>query len=143
MKRVTFVALAALTATGCTATGGRSPEIVADLNKAFADCRATSKTHVARARYQNAAIDRYQRPYLRPRDQDLVNLLEAQRVAIAERVDAGTITQIEAEAEYAQDFAAANSESGRRTTNAQIAGAAMLATMPLTCTTFGATTNCY
>jgi hypothetical protein len=122
----TLVSAAALA--GCMPTGP-SPEAIASAKQEILACYRVSKTHVAAARCQNAVLARFSQG-------DLANVVATERVAIAEKQDAGTLTQAEAEAELAKVIASTNSEAQQRS-------AAMAASMPISCTSVGATTTCY
>ena len=124
MKRVLLAAAAALAMAGCMPSGP-SPEALASQNKAYAECQARSKTAVELVRCQNVAYDRYSRPYVR--DPDIMTLIQARRLAIAEKVDRGQITPAESEAEAAAVAAEGNTEIQRRTAQADAAAAAIWA----------------
>ena len=124
MKRVLLATAAALAMAGCMPSG-MSPEAVASQNKAYAECQARSKTAVELVRCQNVAYDRYSRPYFR--DPDIATLIQARRLAIAEKADRGQITSAEAEAEAAAVAAEGNTEIQRRTAQADAAAAAVWA----------------
>jgi hypothetical protein len=66
----------------------------------------------------------------------LANAIDTERVAIAEKQDAGAMTQAQAEAAMARVIADTN-------TAAQQRSAAVAASMPESCTSIGATTTCY
>jgi hypothetical protein len=76
------------------------------------------------------------------RDMDLLDAYGAQREVIAERLDHGQISETEANAEIATTRALINSEMQQRAASRAATTAAILSTMPVTCTTFGATTTC-
>jgi hypothetical protein len=122
-------ALFALPLAGCMPTGP-SPEAIASARQEILACYRASKTHVAAARCQNSVLAR-----VAPGG-DLANVVATERVAIAEKQDAGTITQAEAEAELARVIASTNSEAQQRS-------AAVAASMPVSCTSVGAATTCY
>jgi hypothetical protein len=64
----------------------------------------------------------------------LANAIDTERVAIAEKQDAGAMTQAQAEAAMARVIADTN-------TAAQQRSAAVAASMPVSCTSIGATTT--
>ena len=97
-------ALLALPLAGCMPTGP-SPEAIASARQEILACYRASKTHVAAARCQNSVLAR-----VAPGG-DLANVVATERVAIAEKQDAGTMTQAEAEAELARVIASTNSEA--------------------------------
>jgi hypothetical protein len=134
--------LTAVGLAGCN-TLGPSPEAIAARDNGYLACKATAKTKVELAHCFERVEAQYVAPYAR--DKDLLALEQAQRGALAEKVDSGEMTAADAKAQLAGDISAATSESERRTTNRQIAAAAMLSSIPtpVTCTTYGATTNCY
>ena len=142
MRSIAFI-LAALTLAGC-APDGPSPEMVASFEKERAACGAL-KPEVAYARCFNGVLDRYVRPTAR--DQDLLTLEEADRLALAEQVDAGKLSAAQANLQLAQMRSQIFSEVQRRSNNADMAAAATMAAMPTTCHTYdngaGLTTNCY
>jgi hypothetical protein len=142
----------AVTIAGATASGlsgcvqaGPSPEAVASLKEAAAECKAQFAAHVERAHCVNDALDKFIRPTVRYAD--LLDVLEAERVALAEKMDAGTMTQAEADLALTKAEADINSEADRRSNSAAIVAAqqsmAISAAMPVSCTTFGNVTNCY
>jgi hypothetical protein len=91
IRIATFVAACALA--GCAETGP-TPQTAA----AQSDLKACDglSTHVRRARCRNAV-------YIKHGNHGAVwNIIAAERVALAEKVDAGTLTQAEAEAEFAR-----------------------------------------
>jgi membrane-bound lytic murein transglycosylase B len=106
VKTALLVVLAALALAGCAPT--MSPEAVATAQSEEKACDA-GHTHVERARCRNAVYAKY------GETGDLANVRQTERVALAEKVDAGTMTQAEAEAEFAKTVADTNSESRRRT----------------------------
>lgn len=73
---------------------------------------------------------------------DLIDAYGAQREAIAERLDHHQISEIEANAEFSTARARINSEMQRRAASRAATAAAIISTMPVRCTTFGATTTC-
>lgn len=75
-------------------------------------------------------------------DLDLYEESWAKREAIAARWDSGAITATEARAEIASARSAGISEQQRRQNGRAAATAAILSTMPVTCTTFGTVTTC-
>jgi hypothetical protein len=87
-------------------------------------------TRVERARCRNGVFAKY------GNHGDLANVIATERVALAEKQDAGTMTQAEADAEFARVFASVNTEDQQRR-------AAILASVPVSCTSVGATTTCY
>jgi hypothetical protein len=132
MRNVFLIAAAALLAlplAGCMPTGP-SPEAIASAKAEILECYRTSKNNVAAAECQNAVLAR-----VAPGG-DLANVIATERVAIAEKVDAGKMTRAEGAAEFAKVFAAANTEATQRS-------AAIAASMPVSCTSVGTTTTCY
>jgi hypothetical protein len=75
-------------------------------------------------------------------DMDLVDEYLTRREAIAAQLDRGAIPVTEAAAERASAAATANSEAERRETGRAARAAAIMSTMPVTCTKFGAVTTC-
>ena len=138
----TLLLVAALA--GCMQTGP-SQETLSATNDAFAACKAQNTKAVARAVCANGVVDRYLRPG-NP-NPDLVDLLAAKRIALAEKVDAGTMTEADATAAFAQAKADATSEARRRQASASIADAqqraALQASLPHSCYSLGDFTSCY
>jgi hypothetical protein len=132
----------ALALAGCV-DDGPSPEAVASFERDKAAC-AAFQTALARAKCFNGVVDRYVRPTVR--DQDLLTLEEAERVSLAEKVDAGKMTEAEADLQLAQARSGIFSELQRRSNNTDIAAAAIMP-LPTTCHSYdngaGLTTNCY
>lgn len=122
-------AILALPLAGCAPSP--SPELIATAQAEEKACDPLP-THVERARCRNAVYAKY------GAHGDLANVIATERVALAERQDAGTLTQAGAEAEFAKVVAAENSEQRRRTD-------AAWAAMPraVTCTPNGVSTICY
>jgi hypothetical protein len=79
------------------------------------------------------------------RDIDLLDTYQAKREVIAEREDAGQITETAANAEIAQARTDGISALQARINERTRTTAAILSATPppMTCTTFGATTTCY
>jgi hypothetical protein len=113
---------------GCMPTG-LSPEAIASAKQEVAGCYRTAKTMVAAAECQNAVVARLA-------DGDLADVMATSRIVIAEKFDRGLITRAEASPEMAKVVADVNTEGQQRS-------AAIAASMPLSCTTAGATTTCY
>jgi hypothetical protein len=127
-KVLVAAALLALPLGGCMSTGP-SPEAIDSAKQEILACYKAAKTYVGAARCQNAVLSRFSQG-------DLANVVATERVAIAEKRDAGTMTQVEAEAALAKVIASTNSEAQQRS-------AAVAASMPVSCTSIGATTTCY
>jgi hypothetical protein len=128
VKIVATAALLAVALGGC-APAGPSPEQIAAAQSDLKACDPLP-THVERARCRNGVFAKY------GNHGDLANVIATERVALAEKQDAGTMTQAEADAEFARVFASVNTEDQQRR-------AAILASMPVSCTSVGATTTCY
>jgi hypothetical protein len=64
---------------------GPSPEALANLNQAREACKAQYEKFVPRVKCSNDAINKYLRPTTTY--PDLLDLYEAERVALAEKVD--------------------------------------------------------
>jgi hypothetical protein len=128
LKTAILAALLAAPLAGCMPTGP-SPEAIASAKAEILACYKAAKTYVGAARCQNAVLSRFSQG-------DLANVIATERVAIAEKRDAGTMTQAEAEAALAKVIASTNSEAQQRS-------AAIAASMPVSCTSVGATTTCY
>jgi hypothetical protein len=121
-------ALLAVGLAGCMPTGP-SPEALASAKQEIAGCYLTSKTHVAAAKCHNAIMARFAQG-------DLANVLATSRIALPEKVDNGTMSGADADAELAKVIVSVNTEDQRR-----IAAAA--AAMPVTCAASGNIINCY
>jgi hypothetical protein len=130
MKRIVATAAVLAAALAGCAPNGPSPEALAAYHQELKACKDASKTHVAFARCQNVVVAKYDGT------SDLLNVIATQRVALAEKIDAGTMTSAEADAVLAKTIADANTEDQQRR-------AALLASMPVSCTSVGATTTCY
>jgi hypothetical protein len=141
--RAICVLAAAFALAGCV-PDAPTPEMAASFEKDKAACGALN-TAVARAKCFNGVVDRYVRPTVR--DQDLLTLEEADRLALAEQVDAGKLSVAQADLQLAQMRTQIFSEVQRRTNNADLASAASMSAMPTTCHSYdngaGLTTACY
>jgi hypothetical protein len=76
------------------------------------------------------------------RDLDILNALLAKREAYASQLDRKSISLQDEKALIATAIADANSQVQQRSTNRAVTGAAIMSTMPVTCTTIGYTTTC-
>jgi hypothetical protein len=139
--RIALILTLALALSGCV-NNQLSAEARANMAQARAAC-ALEKPAVAAAKCQNAVDDEYVRPRLQTTD--LLELYHAERVALAEKVDAGAMTPAEGDLKLAQTKTAIISEDQQRANNAAMATAATMAAAPgpTTCNTYGATTTCY
>jgi hypothetical protein len=143
--RIALILAVALGLAGCV-NNELSPEAKASMAQARAAC-AVEKPAIAAAKCQNAVDDEYIRP--RTRAPDLLDLYHAERVELAEKVDAGAMTPAEADLKLAQMKTEIVSEDERRHNNATMAAAAIMAATPgpTTCNSYsygsGATTTCY
>jgi hypothetical protein len=122
-------AILALPLAACAPT--LSPEQIATAQSDMKACDPLP-TRVERARCRNAVYAKY------GAHGDLADVIATSRVAIAEKQDAGKMTQAEAEAEFAKVVAAENSEQRQRND-------AAWAAIPraVTCTSTSYTTICY
>ncbi len=136
--RAWLVVFAAAGLAGCMPLAGPSPEALANLKQERAACHDKFARQVPRAQCVNQAIDKAYGPDFHYRD--LVELNEAQRLALAEQIDAGKITPAEGEAAMAKMTVEINSEAQRRATNAAMA---IEASRPVSCYSYGSVTNCY
>jgi hypothetical protein len=143
--RIAVILAVALALAGCV-DNQLSPEAKANMTQAREAC-TLEKSAVAKANCLNAVDNEYVRPRLRTTD--LLDLYQAERVALAEKVDARAMTPTEAALKLAQMKTEIISEDERRSNNAAMAAAATMAAMPssTTCNTYGygygATTTCY
>jgi hypothetical protein len=135
MKRIIAIATAALALAGC-APQGPSPEALAS----YAACDRL-KTAVAEANCKSAVEDSSGWPSSM-RDRDLLTLVQAGRLSLAQKVDAGSLSRADANLQIARLKSEAISESVHR--GAEIA-AAMPA--PTSCSSVSTgsviTTNCF
>jgi|ERR1700722_7359093 len=141
------VLVTALLLGGCM-TVGPTPEqlaLRAEFKQALDDCRTRFAVHVPRAKCANAADDKYLRPTYRYGD--LLDVLEAQRMAIATRLDSGALTQADADLEFAKAKSELVSQEKARANQEQMIqlqqAAVLNSSLPVVCNTFGATTSCY
>jgi PBP1b-binding outer membrane lipoprotein LpoB len=143
--RVALVLVGALALAGCV-NNELSPEAKANMAQAR-EAYGLEKPAVSKAKCLNGVDDEYIRP--RMRMPDLLDLYYAERVELAEKVDAGAMTPAEADLKLAQMKTEVISEDERRRNNATMAAAATMAATPgpTTCNTYGygygATTTCY
>jgi hypothetical protein len=104
------------------------------------------KTFTARAKCLNDADDRIVRP-LFGANGDLLNLRQATRLSLAEKVDQKRMSEAEAQLEFAKMNSEIVSEEQRRINANRSVGAqeaaAAAASSPVTCTRFGKTTTCF
>jgi hypothetical protein len=140
--RIALILAVGLALAGCV-NNQLSPEAKANMAQAREAC-AVEKSAVAKANCLNAVDNEYIRPRLRTTD--LLDLYQAERAALAEKVDAGAMTPAEAALKLAQMKTEIISEDQRRSNNAAMAAAATMAGST-TCNTYGngygVTTNCY
>ena len=144
MKAV--ASLLALLLVGCVASGADWKAIDQRANQTHKSCEAeltngNLKTHLDVEQCANPTIRAYYAASGDP-DMDLVDEYFTRREAIAAQLDRGAIPVTEAAAERASAAAAANSEAERRENGRAARATAILSTMPVTCTTFGAVTTC-
>lgn len=144
MRRVILVGLTAL----CGCASGPSPEETARrdaISREIGACISTFPYGVKRSRCLNAIDERYVKPgFPFP---DLLALLDTSRVAIAERYERKEITEAEAQALYARVRSEAEGEFAKRRGQQESLdmqrAALIMSSRPVTCTSFGATTNCF
>ena len=143
--RIVLVFVVAFALAGCV-NNELSPEAKANMAQAREVCRL-EKSAVAKANCQNEVDNEYIRPRLRTTD--LLDLYQAERLELAEKVDAGAMTPTEADLKLAEMKTQIISEDQRRSNNAAMAAAATMAAMPrsTTCNSYGygygLTTTCY
>jgi hypothetical protein len=141
--RIALILAVGLALAGCVHNNELSPEAKANMAQAREAC-TLEKPAVAKANCLNAVDNEYLLPHLRTTD--LLDLYHAERVALAEKADAGAMTPAEAELKLAQMKTEIISEAQRRSNNATMAAAASMAGST-TCNTYGygygVTTNCY
>jgi hypothetical protein len=133
--RATIVAATTLMLCGCAAHNGPTPAEIeanqlAQIEDAKRDCTGRfpitpGRNHVAWAR---CYVDFYNQQILPGvRYPDLAKVVTAKRIALAEKVDQGTMTEAEADAELAQTRAWAVGEDQRRDNGAMQTQAQMAA----------------
>ena len=76
-----------------------SPEAVANMNAEREQCRADFVKAVPRANCQNRVSERFLRGHV---EGDLLDVLEATRLSLAEKQDAGLITEADANLAFAK-----------------------------------------
>jgi hypothetical protein len=135
-----------LTMVGCAPSGTDWGAIARRAELTRKSCEAelangNFKTRLAVERCANRTI-RAEYAAFGFRDIDLIDAYFAKREAVAARLDSGTTTDLEARAEIASARSAEISEMESRQNGRTAAAAAILSTMPVTCTTFGAVTTC-
>jgi chromosome segregation ATPase len=143
---VAVLAIAAFTA-GCAPTGP-TPAQLAE-RAAFQDemkaCQEKPVTHTARARCSNEVENHYLRPH-NPNG-DLLDVLQTTRLSLAEKVDENQMSLTDAQLEFAKTRAELVSIEKTRTNQERMLQiqetSAILSSMPVTCTAFGATATCY
>jgi outer membrane murein-binding lipoprotein Lpp len=147
--KTTVVAIAAIVGSllaGCVA--GPSAEDMAAVQTGKAQCDRLS-TSTARARCEVANANKYLRRYVPQGSLDLADVAEAQMLVLAQKVDAGQMTQAEADLELAQAKSRLISEEQQRNTNANLSWAAWKSAQPQfrTCQALGssysATVTCF
>lgn len=111
--RLLLVATALLMVSGCAAV---QQQRVADAESAYVAkrdvCSASATTNIAR---QQCVSDERDRVYAAAgMDSDLIGSLRATRLSLAQRLDNGEITQVDADAEYAMANSRAISEQQNR-----------------------------
>jgi hypothetical protein len=113
---------------GLVALAGCAAQRQVQFNKDAAQCRAEIPATVGNyVRRQQCIIDASNRAGFRGPGADLLN---ATRIALAEKVDKGEITGADANVQYAQvRYQVEQSDAAQRTANAQ-AAAAVLSAMP-------------
>ena len=147
--KTTVVAIAAIVGSllaGCVA--GPSAEDMAAVQTGKEQCNRL-RTSVAQTRCLVAVGNKYIRPTINKNQLDLYDLGVAEKVALAEKVDTGQMTQAEADLQMAQTLSHIASEGQQRDTNSTVAWAAWKSQQPQfrTCQTTGfsynSTTSCY
>ena len=106
-----------------------SPEEMAAVQTGKEQCNRL-RTHVAQANCKIALADKYVRPTINKSSLDLFAVGEAQARVLAEKVDAGQMTQAEADLEMAQAISHVASEEQQRNTNANVSWAAWKSAQP-------------
>lgn len=141
MTKIAVVVAAGFLLSGCAMA--LQKQVFDEVAAAKAACAAgTFPNHVAKARCHNDAEHKLARIYDKP---DLLNLRLATRLALAERIDKGQISESQAELEFAQVGAQIGSQEAARDTNATMAAAAVQMATPraTTCNRYGNSVTCY
>jgi hypothetical protein len=144
---LTLVALLSLAVSGCMSTGPTPEQLAirAEMQQAVQDCHTKFALRVSRAHCLNDVDEKYARAtYRYP---DLLDVLEATRLSLAAKVDAGQMTGADADLEFAKtkaDLVSTEKSRNNQTQMVQLQRAAVInSSRPVTCTTFGTTTNCF
>jgi hypothetical protein len=147
MKRILILACA-FSLASCVSTGPSREQVSAAYaanNEANQQCRAQFKLRVPLTSCMNEAANRLVRPYYP--FPDLFDVLLATRMSLAEKQDAGQITEADAQLEFAKVNSQLLSEGNRRIDQQRMnqlqSEALVRSSIPITCTTFGNMTNCY
>lgn len=149
-QKAAIVAASALFLTGCglarqQEAADRRAAANASAGAAIERCnqqfrKGTQTTAMARARCLNAAaepiIDFYPNP-------ELSRLFFASRLAIAERYQAGHLTEAQAEEETARRFAEMTEQANRRSLAGRAVAAQEANNAPVSCTKIGNTVSCF
>jgi hypothetical protein len=144
--RTVLVIATALGLSGCAEETSNS-ELSARLQSEMEAC-ANLRTAVARAKCE-IAVNHQVIARGSGANMDLIELEDANRIALAAKVDAGQMSEADANLRFSQIKSQLISEAKRRNNDASTAAAASMAAMPLpsTCHTYdngaGLTTNCY
>jgi hypothetical protein len=147
--KTTVVAITAIVGSllaGCVA--GPSAKDMAAVQTGKEQCDRL-RTSVAQTHCLAALGNRYIRPTINKNATDLYDLGVAEKLALAEKVDAGQMTQAEADLQMAQTTSHIASEEQQRDANSAVAWAAWKSSQPQfrTCQTTGfsynSTTSCF
>ena len=132
---------------GCSAVTP-SPEQQARqdaISREIKSCLGNFSYGLNRAKCINAIDEKYVRPgYPYP---DLLAVIDTSRIAIAERFERKEISEAQAQAAYAKVRSEVAGEYNRRQGQNDALdmqrAALIMSSRPVTCTSFGATTNCF
>ena len=143
MLRAGILLLVGVMLAGCQTTGGGDK---AAQRAAHDECVAKypKPRYVAQVKCMNAADEQFggTPPYA-----DLDTVRKLKRVELAERLEAGKITEAQVQLEFAQTMSSIIAEVNRRNNGARSVAAqesmAAAASKPVTCTRIGGVTNCF
>lgn len=158
IRKKSLIVLISIVCVGCGVSqreelAERTKALKAEYDIAIGTCvdahkKSDPRAAVARAQCLNEASDKFMRP-VTP-NPDLLDLLNATRLAIAEKYAKGQISEAEAEQQFYLAKSQVVTESQKRmlanrSVKAQeiSAAAAIAATGPVTCNRFGNTVNCF
>ena len=145
--KIPLAILSSLALCGCMPSGP-TPEQMAAMSAhraAYQDCRAKFPLGVALAQCLNGSDARFVRPYYRY--PDLLDIRMATRLSINTRIEEKKLSDADATVEWTKMASDLISEETRRDNQQQALqmqrSALIASSMPVTCTSFGATATCF